>query len=132
MSHISLHTHIVFATKHRQALIEKSWCSRLYDYLGGTIRGLGATSQGIGGVEDHVHMLVGFKATHQLSDFMRELKKGASIWIHEQIGISQFAWQEGYGAFSVSPTARETVKRYIANQDNTIKGKPVAKNTSSY
>ncbi len=105
MSHISLHSHIVFATKRRQNWIASSWRPRFYEYLGGTIRGLGATSQGIGGIEDHLHLLIGFKATHQLSDFMRELKKASSIWIHEEIGIAQFAWQEGYGAFSVSPTA---------------------------
>ena len=112
-----MHTHIVFATQHRQAWIMSSWRARLYEYLGGTVRGLGATPQGIGGVEDHVHLLVGFKSTHQLSDFMRELKKSSSTWVREQIGISQFNWQEGYGAFSVSPTARATVKRYIANQE---------------
>jgi len=117
MSHISLHTHIVFATQHRQAMLNGSWRPRLYEYLGGTVRGLGAVSQGIGGVDDHVYLLVGFKSTHRLSDFMRELKKSSSTWVHEQIGITQFNWQEGYGAFSVSPTARESVKRYIANQE---------------
>ena len=117
MSHISLHTHLVFATKYRRAWLDKTWRPRLYEYLGGTVRGLGATSQGIGGIEDHVHLLVGFKATHRLSDFMRELKKAASIWIHEQIGLRQFVWQEGYGAFSVSPTTRHAVQRYIANQE---------------
>jgi putative transposase len=117
MSHISLHTHIVFATQHRNAWIKSSWRPRLYEYLGGTVRGLGAVPQGVGGVDDHVHLLVGFKSTYQLSDFMRELKKSSSTWVHEQIGFTQFHWQEGYGAFSVSPTARASVKRYIANQE---------------
>ena len=99
MSHISLHTHIVFATQHRQAWIMSSWRARLYEYLGGTVRGLGATPQGIGGVEDHVHLLVGFKSTHQLSDFMRELKKSSSTWVHEQIGISQFNGRKGMEPF---------------------------------
>ncbi len=48
---------------------------------------------------------------------MRELKKSASIWVHDEIGLTEFAWQEGYSAFTVSATAREDVKRYIANQD---------------
>ena len=116
MSYSSLHMHFVFATQHRCAWIDVSWRPRLYEYMGGTIRGLGGVSQGIGGIEDHIHLLVGLKPTHRISDFMRELKKTASIWVHEQIGISQFAWQDGYGAFSVSPTARSSVKRYIANQ----------------
>jgi REP element-mobilizing transposase RayT len=117
MSHLSLHIHVVFATKHRESWIDKSWRPRLYEYLGGVVRGLGATSEGVGGIDDHVHMLIGFKSTHQLAEFMRELKKASSIWIHNQIGLKQFAWQEGYGAFSVSPTARESVQRYIANQE---------------
>jgi putative transposase len=118
MSHICLHTHIVFATKSREPFLVDALRPRLFEYLGGTVRGLGATPQGIGGVEDHVHLLVGFKSTHQIADFMRELKKNASTWIHEQVGDSRFSWQEGYGAFSVSPTARVSVQRYIANQES--------------
>jgi REP element-mobilizing transposase RayT len=63
-----------------------------------------------------VHLLVGLKATHCLADFMRELKKASSVWVHEQIGEPDFAWQEGYAAFTVSGTARPSVKRYIENQ----------------
>ncbi len=66
---------------------------------------------------DHVHMLVGLKATHCLADVMRELKKSASAWVHEQIGLRTFAWQEGYAAFTVSATARPSVRQYIANQE---------------
>ena len=65
---------------------------------------------------DHVHLLVGLKATHCLADFMRELKKASSVWVHEEIKLREFAWQEGYGAFTVSPTARPQVQKYIANQ----------------
>ena len=116
-SYISMHAHIVFATKHRQKLILPSWRASLHEYLGGTAKGLGAYPQGIGGVEDHVHLLIGFKATHRLSDFMRELKKASSIWIHEEIKSEGFSWQEGYSAFSVSAPARPAVQRYIANQE---------------
>jgi REP element-mobilizing transposase RayT len=117
MSYISLHTHIVFATKNRSPLIKKLWREDLHEYLGGTVKGLGAFPQGIGGVEDHVHLLIGFKATHCLADFMRELKKASSSWVKNEQRISSFAWQEGYSAFSVSPTARVGVKRYIENQE---------------
>jgi REP element-mobilizing transposase RayT len=117
MSYTSLHTHIVFATKNRQKIISTAWRARLHEYLGGTAKGLEAFPQGIGGIDDHVHLLIGFKATHRLSEFMQELKKSASVWVHEEIGLKEFAWQEGYAAFSVSPTARPTVKSYIANQE---------------
>ena len=123
MSYISLHTHIVFATKQRAPLIDKAWRARLHEYLGGTANSLEATPQGIGGVEDHVHLLIGFKATHCLSDFMRELKKASSVWVHDKIGLKEFAWQEGYSAFSVSPTARPAVQRYISNQEEHHKRK---------
>jgi putative transposase len=118
MSYISIHAHIVFATKSRRPMIQPTWRERLHECLGGTVKGLNAFSQGIGGIEDHVHMLVGFKATHRLSDFMQELKKSSSTWVHNEIGLKEFAWQEGYSAFSVSPTARPAVQRYIQNQEN--------------
>ncbi len=118
MSYISIHAHIVFATKNRQPMIHSIWRERLHEYLGGTVKGLGAFPQGLGGIEDHVHMLVGFKATHRLSDFMQELKKSSSSWVHNEIGLKEFAWQEGYSAFSVSPTARLAVQRYIQNQED--------------
>jgi REP element-mobilizing transposase RayT len=79
--------------------------------------GLGGFPQGIGGVADHVHLLVGLKATHCLADVMRELKKASSVWVHEEIGLRAFAWQEGYAAFTVSATARAAVRRYISNQE---------------
>ena len=114
---ISLHYHIVFSTKHRQPFIDVAWRSRLHEYLGGTINGLKGVSQGVGGTEDHVHLLVGLKSTHCLADFMRELKKSSSAWVHNEIGLAEFAWQEGYGAFTVGPRSRGGVKRYIANQE---------------
>ena len=116
-TYLSLHYHLVFATKNREAVIAPEWRSRLHEYLGGTISGLGGFPQGIGGVADHVHLLVGLKATHCLADVMCELKKAASAWVHEQIGLRTFAWQEGYAAFTVSATARPAVKQYIANQE---------------
>lgn len=116
-TYLSLHYHLVFGTKDREPFIARVWASRLHEYLGGTILGLGGFPQGVGGVDDHVHLLVGLKATHCLADVLRELKKAASVWVHEQIGLKTLAWQEGYAAFTVSPTARETVQQYIANQE---------------
>ena len=79
------------------------------------MRSMGTTETG--GVADHVHMLVGLKATHCLADFLRELKKGSSAWVHNEIHCPSFAWQEGYAAFTVSATARDAVRSYIANQE---------------
>ena len=115
-TYLSLHYHLVFSTKLRAPLITAPLLPRLHDYLGGTVRGLGGFPQGVGGVADHVHLLVGLKATHCLADFMRELKKASSVWMHDEMGVAGFAWQEGYAAFTVSATAREGVQRYIANQ----------------
>jgi putative transposase len=123
-TYLSLHCHIVFGTKNREPTIATSWRSRLHEYLGGTIRGLGAYAEIVGGVADHVHLLVGLKATHCLSDVLRELKKGSSGWVHDEIGVSAFAWQEGYAAFSVSATARDVVRQYIANQAEHHRIKP--------
>jgi putative transposase len=113
---LSLHYHIVFSTKERRPFIKSPWRSKLHEYLGGTVRGLGGIPEIVGGVEDHVHLLVGSRSTHCLADFMQELKKASSIWAvekHEQ----DFAWQEGYAAFTVSWTHIEAVRRYIATQE---------------
>ena len=116
-TYLSLHYHLVFGTKNREALIVPELRARLHDYLGGTIRGLGGYPEGIGGVADHVHLLVGLKSTHCLPDVLRELKKASSAWVHEEIDLRVFAWQEGYAAFTVSATSREAVRHYIANQE---------------
>ena len=116
-TYLSLHYHVVFSTRRREPVIEGSWRARLFEYLGGTLNGLAGQPQGVGGTADHVHLLVGLKATHRLADFMRELKKASSVWVHQEIGAKGFAWQEGYGAFTVSPNARDHVRGYIASQE---------------
>lgn len=72
---------------------------------------------GIGGVADHVHLLIGLKPTHCLSDFMRELKKSSSIWVAQKTEQKAFGWQEGYAAFTVSASAKNAVQEYIAGQE---------------
>jgi REP element-mobilizing transposase RayT len=115
---LSLHYHVVFSTKHRAPLIDAEWKYRLHEYLGGTVSGLGGIAQSIGGVADHVHLLLGLTATHCLADFMRDVKRSATVWVHEVIGDKAFAWQAGYPAFTVGVGARDSVKRYIANQES--------------
>jgi len=116
-TYLSLHYHLVFSTKNRQPFIDTSLAARLHEYLGGTVSGLGGTPEGIGGTADHVHLLVGLKSTHCLANFMRELKKSTSGWMHKEIGEDRFAWQDGYGAFTVSATACDAVRAYIAQQE---------------
>ncbi len=116
-TYLSLHYHLVFSAKHREPLIESAWRSRLHEYLGGTVNGLGAQAETVGGTADHVHLLVELRATHALADFMRELKKASSVWVHEEIGMRAFVWQEGYAAFTVSASARGKVRSYIQHQE---------------
>src|SRR6185436_3641727 len=93
------------------------WRPRLHEYLGGTVRGLDGIPEVIGGVQDHVHLLVGLRATHCLAEFMRELKKASSVWAADNYE-PMFAWQEGYSAFTVSWTHIEAVRKYIAGQED--------------
>lgn len=117
-TYLSLHYHIVFSTKNRAPIIDAQWRLRLYDYLGGIVRKSGGYPIRLGGVDDHVHLLVSLKATHTLADLMRELKKSSSVWVHETIGKKQFSWQEGYAAFTVSASALDAVGKYIDNQEH--------------
>jgi len=85
-------------------MIQPAWRGDLHAYLGGIIRTADGIAESIGGVSDHVHLLIGLRATHRLADVIRELKAVSSGWVHNEIGMRSFAWQEGYGAFSVSPS----------------------------
>jgi REP element-mobilizing transposase RayT len=112
---LSLNYHIVFSTKDRRPLIQSQWLPRLHEYLGGTASGLGGIPISIGGVADHVHLLLALKSTHSLADFIRELKKASSTWSanHDRA----FGWQDGYAAFTVSSTHIPRVREYIENQE---------------
>jgi len=113
---LSLHYHIVFSTKERCPFLRDSWSAKMHEYLGGTVRGLGGIPEAIGGVADHVHLLVGLRATHCLADLMQEMKKATSVWAkvnHEPL----FGWQDGYAAFTVSYTHIDSVKEYIRTQE---------------
>ena len=116
-SFVSLHCHLVFSTKHRAPMIDDDLQSRLFEYIGGTARGLNSVLLDAGGIADHVHLLVSLNKEIALSDYMREIKAESSKWIHETFPErSEFAWQAGYGAFAVSYSQIDRVKEYIANQ----------------
>ena len=116
-THLSLHYHVVFSTKHRVPAVVAEWRDRLHAYLGGAIKHMGGAPEAVGGTDDHVHLLVGLKATHRLADTVREVKQSSSRWMHTTARVREFGWQDGYGAFTVSASKLETVKRYIARQE---------------
>jgi len=115
-THTNLHFHIVFSTKERLPLIKDEWKKRLHSYLGGIIKNLEGVPLAIGGINNHVHLLVGLKSSHRLDYFVRDLKADSSAFVHQELK-EKFEWQKGYGAFTVSPSALESVKSYILNQE---------------
>lgn len=112
----SLHYHVVFSTKERRPLLRSEWRDRLHAYLGGIVRNQGGVAEAIGGVEDHIHLLVSLRTTHCLADLVRDLKKDSSTWTADNFD-PEFGWQEGYAVFSVSATHIEPVRAYIAGQE---------------
>jgi REP element-mobilizing transposase RayT len=118
-SFTKLNYHIVFGTKFRRNTIQSQFVERLYEYIGGTIRNRKGSLIEIGGVEDHLHLLVGLPPTITVSDAVRDIKANASKWINEERERNpgeKFEWQIGYGAFTVSYSHLETVQQYIRNQ----------------
>lgn len=99
-------------------MIAPAWRGRLHAFLGGVVKQLVGVPEAVGGVSDHVHLLVGLTANHRLADFMREIKSVSSRWVHEQIGLRPFAWQEGYGAFTVGASQCTAGREYIARQED--------------
>ena len=115
-THLSLHYHIIFSTKERRALIENDWRERLHAFLGGAVRKLGGVAEAVGGTDDHVHLLIGLRATHCLADVVKDVKTSSSRWVHSELQKPLFAWQTGYGAFTVSVSQIERVRNYVLNQ----------------
>jgi putative transposase len=116
-THLSLHYHLIFSPKGCHLFIAKEWRGRLHAFLGGEVRKIGGVPESIGGTNDHVHLLIGLRATHRLSDVLEDIKSGSSRWVHEELGVRKFAWQEGYGAFTVSASKIGAVKKYLENQE---------------
>ena len=115
-TYTSLYYHIVYSTKERIPFIDQDWEKRLHAYLGGIIREIDGVPDEINGVNDHVHLLVSLKPTHTISDVLCKIKSGSSEWVHDEIKMKEFGWQEGYSAFTVSPSQLDGVRQYIRNQ----------------
>ena len=110
-------THAVFSTSGRAPFLDDGMQPDVHAYLGGILRELHAVPIAIGGTADHVHLLMGLPADLAVSDCMRVVKTNSSRWIKERWPERRsFAWQGGYGAFSVSESRRGAVIRYIQDQ----------------
>ncbi len=111
--------HIVFSTKDRIPLIQRDLQERLYEYMGGIIRGEGGVLLEIGGVPDHVHLLAKLKADTAVAVMLRLLKSNSSKWVNEERLVQgRFGWQTGYAAFSVSESQAAKVRQYIQTQES--------------
>jgi putative transposase len=107
--------HIIFSTKNREPLIHDEILANLHAYLAGTVRKLGCECIRAGGVADHVHLAVRLPTTKTAAKVVSEIKTGSSVWMKQQ-GVLNFAWQRGYGLFSVSPADLGVPVEYIDDQ----------------
>ena len=108
--------HVIFSTKHRAPLINDDILPALHAYLAGTARKLDCECFRAGGVADHVHLAMKLAGTRAAAKVVSEIKTGSSTWMQQQ-GIRTFAWQRGYGLFSVSPADLGALIRYIDAQE---------------
>ena len=107
----------VFAVRYRQSLIDPSFENDLYKYMTGILQSEGHKMLQINGMPDHIHLLFGFRTHQSLADLMKVVKAKSSKWVNRnKFCTRNFAWQNGFGAFSYSPDALPYVARYIANQ----------------
>ena len=121
MSHtyISALFHCVFSTKDRAPLISVTLAKRLFPYMGGIAREHDIKLLEIGGIENHVHFLISLPSVLSVAKAMQLIKGGSSKWVHETFDneYKEFAWQEGYGAFSIGVSQFERTGAYIRNQE---------------
>ncbi|MBC7822217.1 MAG: IS200/IS605 family transposase [Planctomycetaceae bacterium] len=116
-SFVSCLMHVVFSTKERQPWIKPEIQDRLWPYLGGIARENKMKALKVGGVEDHVHILLSLPSTLAIAKAVQLLKGNSSKWIHETFPkLKTFEWQEGYGAFSIGVSGVEDTIKYIDNQ----------------
>ena len=119
-SYVSLRYHLIFATKDRKPLIPPAMQGPVSRYIAGVLRNRDSALLASGGVEDHLHLLVGLHQEQNIADILRDIKAASSRWIHETQSswMPDFAWQPGYAAFSVSASQVESVRGYLARQED--------------
>ena len=110
--------HVIFSTKGRKNTLYQEMCSPLLAYVHGIARNEGVQVLAGNAVEDHIHLLLAVKPVSAPAELVKTIKANSSRWIHEKhIHLRDFAWQSGYGIFSVSESAAGSVVAYIANQE---------------
>jgi putative transposase len=110
--------HIVFSTKNREPIVTAPIRLNLFKYIGGIVRGEGGKLLEIGGMPDHVHLVVRFKAEPSVATMVKIIKSKSSKWLNEQAKRpGRFEWQKGYAAFTVSASQLEAVRLYVRNQE---------------
>ena len=111
--------HTVFSTKDRRPLIrDKPLREELHRYLGGILANLDCQPIIVGGVEDHIHILSALSRTREAAEMVKEVKRGSSLWIKTKgPDLQDFAWQNGYGIFSIGFSQIASVRDYIAQQE---------------
>jgi putative transposase len=114
-----IHLHLVFSTKNRYPFqLDHQYRDAMHAYLATVCSTMESPSLRVGGVADHVHLLVSFGRVGSVAELIRELKRSSSKWIKTQSkDLGKFEWQHGYGAFSVSPSHVEVLIEYIKNQE---------------
>ncbi|MCU0420384.1 MAG: IS200/IS605 family transposase [Cyclobacteriaceae bacterium] len=118
-TYTQIHLQLVFAVKYRDAVINPSWQDELYRYITGIVQHQQHKLLAIGGMPDHIHILIGLRPTQAISDLLQDIKANSSKWINERgFTKGRFSWQEGYGAFSYSKRDVPAVIKYIRNQES--------------
>ena len=124
-SYTSCHVHYAFSTKERVKLITRDLQQRLWPHMGGIARKNGMTALAIGGTDDHAHLLVSLPATMSMAKGIQLIKAGAPKWVHDKFpSLRKFAWQEGYGGFSIGVSQVAATIAYIENQHEHHRRKP--------
>jgi putative transposase len=118
MSHTSgnILLHFIFSTQGRRPLIKEDFRADLFAYIGGIVREMEGTALIVNGTADHVHMLMRIRPAQSPAEIARVVKTNSSRWVHEKWD-REFAWQTGYGVFSVSESNVAAVTKYIAGQE---------------
>ena len=115
-TYTSLHYHCIFSTLGRKNLIPQDMLARIHAYMGGIVKNIGGHPIAIGGTVNHVHLLITLPAAIAASVAVGKIKSNLTGWAHKTFPtMSEFAWQEGYGAFSVSRSNIDAVTQYIVN-----------------
>ncbi|MBX3460032.1 MAG: IS200/IS605 family transposase [Planctomycetes bacterium] len=112
----AINLHFVFGTKSRAPLLSDQIRVELFPYMGGIVRANESTLVHSGGVADHVHLLIGLPPKVAPSELMRDVKANSSRWMKERWDLPEFAWQDGFGVFSVSPSKLKATKDYLDGQ----------------